>query len=85
MPHIMLFGILLRVGIYVPYVLGVVYLVNIGVTDHRLAIIMGVATPSVAALEAAIRRFEGMPGGEAKDPPPAQPRSSNGKFTKKGE
>ena len=81
--HVMLIGVLLRVAIYVPYVLGIVYLVQLGVTDHRLAIIMGVAAPSMAALEAAIRRFES--NQSAKDGEGRPVRGSDGKYQRRGD
>ena len=54
-----LVGFLLRVLVIVPYILGVVWLVNGGITDHRLALIMGIATPSVMMLLAKVNRLEG--------------------------
>ena len=53
-----LIGLLLRILIITPYILGVVWLVNSGITDHRLALIMGIATPSVMMLLAKINRLE---------------------------
>lgn len=54
-----LVGLLLRVVVVVPYIIGVIVLVNEGVTDHRLALIMGVATPAMTMLLGRIGKIEG--------------------------
>ena len=57
--HWRLIGLLFRILIIVPYILGVVWLVEEDVTDYRLALIMGVATPSVMMLLSKISLLEG--------------------------